>query len=276
MKKLSLTLLTFLACGAAYALPVGNPSDASLLCDGWVFEGRCPDPCDPYQNWYNALSFRAGFYGDYVFDRKLETTKTTIEKTKINTNAAFLAANIWDRLDIFTTLGATNLKIDTNAFSFTGLETGARLALNTETSFSWSLGARGTIWECGCTHVGIEGQYFTTSPNLDRITLASTTSANPTGVEAHYHEWQMGLGIAHRIHLFVPYVALKWSHAELDFDNAAVTVGTELAQLANIKNRDHWGFAIGVSMIDCEKVSLTAEGRFGDETALHINGQIRF
>src|ERR1700722_316394 len=145
MKKLFMTMLTILTCGAAYALPVGNPSDASLLCDGLIWEGHCGDPCDPCLTWCDAFSFRLGFYGDYVFNRHLKVNhndgNNNIEHTKIFTNAAFLAANFWDRFDVFATLGATNIGIDTNLSAFDFI-TGPRIEVETNTHFSWSVGVR--------------------------------------------------------------------------------------------------------------------------------------
>ena len=283
MKKLFVTILTFLTCGAAYALPVGNPSDASLLCDGLLWKAHCGNPCDPYLTWCDALSLRAGFWGDYVFNRHLKIdhhdTDSDIEHTRIFTNAAFIAANVWDRFDIFTTLGATNLFLDSNAFSFGAFTAnGARIEIETETDFSWSLGARGTIWECGCTSLGAEAQYFSTRPNVRRVTAGAIASVYPDSIiDAKYHEWQVGVGLSHRINMFVPYVAVKWSHAKLRLDNAQPGIpGLPDVTLYNLQNNKDWGYAVGVSLIDCDKASLTVEGRFGDEKAIHVNGQIRF
>ncbi len=72
MKKIIFTILTILSCGGAYALPVGNPSDASLLYDGLIWEGHCADMCDPCVTWCDAFSVRIGFYGDYVFNRHMQ------------------------------------------------------------------------------------------------------------------------------------------------------------------------------------------------------------
>jgi major outer membrane protein len=281
MKKSLITLLTVLASGSAYALPVGNPSDASLLCDGLLWEGHCADPCDPCLAWYNAFSFRLGFYGDYVFNRHLEIDTneddSDIEHTRISTNAALLTANLWDRLDLFATLGATSFDIDTNAFAFGGTN-GSRLELESETNFSWSVGLRGTVWECGCTSLGIEGQYFFMRPDMRRVTQGADTSVYPDNIiDAKYREWQIGAGISHRINIFVPYVAVKWSRARLTFDNGIPNPTTlPGVKLFNTKNKKDWGWALGVSLVDCEKASLTVEGRFSDEKAVHVNGQIRF
>ncbi len=286
MKKLFVTMLSIMACGAAYALPVGNPADASLLTDGLVWEGFCGDPCDPCLSWCDAWSFRFGFYGDYVFNRHLQVDEgdddddgRNIEHTRIFTNAGYLALNFWDRFDVFGTLGVSNFCIDTNARTFGVIGTGARFEIESSSTFSWSVGARATLWECGCTTLGIEGQYFQFRPDIKRVTRASTLSVYPDhNIDSRYHEWQVGLGLAHRINIFVPYVAVKWSRARLNFNDATVLFPTTvIADFINgLENRKSWGYAVGVSLIDCEKASLCVEGRWADEKAVYVNGQIRF
>jgi major outer membrane protein len=274
MKKLVLATLSILTCGAAYALPVGNPAEASLLSDGLFWEGYCGDPCDPCSSWCDAWSIRVGFYGDYVFNRHIEVDDSDgadVDHAEIYTNAGYLAFNLWDRLDIFATLGATN------AFTETNLLGAFRLEIETETHFSWSIGARATIWECGCTAIGIEGQYFRFNPDIRRITVGSLVSVYPDDfLNIHYHEWQIGLGISHRINMFVPYAAVKYSRFKIDTDNVTIIVGEVPVFLSDFENKKHWGYAIGVSLIDCEKALVTVEGRWADEKALYVNGQIRF
>lgn len=281
MKKLLITALAIMATGATYALPVGNPSEASLLCDGLIFEGHCGDACDPCLNWCDALSLRVGFYGDYVFNRHLAVKRGAgasgdrdIEHAEIFTNAGYVAGNIWDRVDVFATFGATNIFIDTNAGIFIPGIT-SRIEIETATRFSWSVGARGTLWECGCTALGIEGQYFSTRPDIKRVTIGAIASDYPATNDrddARYWEWQVGLGLSHRINMFVPYVAVKWSRVRWDLANNPVLT----AILNDIRNDKHWGYAVGVSIVDCEKAALTVEGRFADEKACYVNGQIRF
>ncbi|NGX61838.1 MAG: Major outer membrane porin [Chlamydiae bacterium] len=287
MKKISISILTILTCGSLYALPVGSPFEASLLCDGLLFEGHCGDPCDPCISWCDALSFRVGFYGDYVFNRHLEVKQNShgadIDHTEIYTNAGYLAANLWDRFDIFVTLGASNIRIETDVTAFVivpAFTENFPLVIETGTEFSWSIGARGTIWECGCTVLGIEGQYFRTKPHIARITEAAVVSEFPANdVSLKYEEWQVGVGISHRIHMLVPYLAIKWANGMVDADNflpfVSIDNQTDL-EIRDLEPSKHLGYVVGVSLVDCEKAAITAEGRFGDEKAFYINGQLRF
>lgn len=280
MKKLVATILTILFGGAAYALPLGNPSEASLLCDGIFFEGPCYDLCQKGVNWCDAFSIRLGYYGDFVFDRHLEIDEhhhdDDIEDTEIFTNAGYLALNFWDRFDLFATFGATNFYIESNAFTFGG-PNGDRFKLESETDFSWSIGARATIWECGCTSIGAEAQYFYTKPHITRVTIAEAESIYPNNnIHFKYREWQFGFGISHRIWNFVPYAGMKFSGAKVDFGDARLDFANFDLFLPDLENHFHWGYAVGVSFVDRERAALTVEARFQDEKAIYVNGQLRF
>ncbi|VVT43279.1 Major outer membrane porin [Chlamydia avium] len=303
MKKLlkSALLVAVGSTASLQALPVGNPAEPSLLIDGTMWEGTSGDPCDPCATWCDAISVRAGFYGDYVFDRilKTDTTKTVEDmaaalttsataSTGVNaqtaaqrnnaaygkhihdaewaTNAAYLALNIWDRFDVFCTLGAANgyFKAGSDAFSVVGLFglAGTSLAnerpnvflsqgvveLYTDTTFSWSIGARGALWECGCATLGAEFQYAQSKPKVERLNVLCTpaqfTVHNPKGYKntpfplpttagtdaatdtksatIQYHEWQAGLALSYRLNMLVPYLGVKWSRASFDADNIRI------------------------------------------------------
>lgn len=228
MKRLLKSVLVFAALGSAsslQALPVGNPAEPSLMIDGILWEGFGGDPCDPCTTWCDAVSLRLGYYGDYVFDRVLKTdvskeflmgeaptaasgnittnspTTTTaranpaygkhFQDAEMFTNAAFMALNIWDRFDVFCTLGATNgyLKGNSASFNLVGLfgtkehttfPKGAVpnvslsqsvVELYTDTAFAWSVGARAALWECGCATLGASFQYAQSKPKVEELNV---------------------------------------------------------------------------------------------------------
>ncbi|MCC5832999.1 MAG: hypothetical protein JJU12_08170 [Chlamydiales bacterium] len=280
MKRLACLMLMILSCEAQYALPIGNPSEASLLCDGIFFEGPCYDLCQKGVNWCDAYSIRFGYYGDFVFNRHLEVDEPhqsdKIEYTEIYTNAGYLALNFWDRFDLFSTIGVTNFYIRSNAFTFVG-PNGERFKLESKTDFSWSIGARATLFECGCTSIGAEGQVFFTKPHITRVTVAEADSIYPdNNIRFKYCEWQFGFGISHRIWNFVPYAGTKFSGVKVDFGDARFNFANLEIFLPDLDNRFFWGYVIGLSFVDQERAALTLEGRFRDEKAIYVNGQIRF
>lgn len=229
MKRLLKSVLVFAALGSAsslQALPVGNPAEPSLMIDGILWEGFGGDPCDPCTTWCDAVSLRLGYYGDYVFDRVLKTdvakefemgaapkptdqdavtpplTSTPrpnpaygkhFQDAEMFTNAAFMALNIWDRFDVFCTLGATNgyLKGNSASFNLVGLFgdptqvndvatsknlpnvslSQAVIELYTDTAFAWSVGARAALWECGCATLGASFQYAQSKPKVEELNV---------------------------------------------------------------------------------------------------------
>jgi len=300
MKKLVVTLLTILTCGAVQALPVGNPGEASLFTNGIFCESNgCCDFCDPCFSWCDAWSIRVGFYGNYVFNRHLEVDRNgdegkDIEHAEIYTNAGYIALNLCDRFDIFATLGSTTIELGFDDRVLTneiladfagGLTTFDTLRF--EPTFSWSVGGRATLWECDCFTVGLEGEYFRTNPNADYLVGFANALVSFEDRSVTYSEWQVGFGASYTIATscpnlaFVPYLAVKWSGAKLEgvdlgqlFDIADADVVN--GELPNLNNKKLWGYAVGTSFTLCDVAGVTVEGRFGDEKALYVNGQFRF
>ncbi|MCC5831545.1 MAG: hypothetical protein JJU12_00680 [Chlamydiales bacterium] len=288
MKKFRSLLLTALLPTLGFALPVGNPWDASLLSEGIIWDGHCSDSSNPCANWCDAWSIRFGFYGDYVFERYLRVDErgndTTIHRTELYTNAGYLALNFYDRIDLFGTLGTTNISFRTPRSAFSSAVTeNDDILFETETYFSWSAGVRGTIWQCKCFEVGAEAQYFYTRPKLNFVRAENhDPQYGRTGDRIVYHEWQAGLGAAYRYTIpscessLVPYIALKWSRAFLNSGHLLYEEGANSVQILNLTNNRHIGCAIGITLVGAKKASITVEGRFLDERAVHANAQFRF
>ncbi|MFN0064921.1 MAG: hypothetical protein ACKVOH_01655, partial [Chlamydiales bacterium] len=207
MKKL-LTILGLATVG--YALPVGNPIDASLYCNG-VWGGKF---CD-------MVAIRMGFYGDYVFDDYLREFRGgsnnggMLHKSTLNTNAALVDFNFCDRLDIFWTVGTTNISLVKNVLPVPE----AYAEFQYSTTFSWSVGGRITLWECGGFGFGCEGQYFRTAPKVNYVTTYSSGNATYFGDhESLYQSWQGAIGVTYRMVdcanlSFIHYAAFKYSGA---------------------------------------------------------------
>ncbi len=193
-------------------------------------------------------------------------------QSELYTNAGYLALNVWDRFDVFCTLGTTNayIKGSSNAFNLVGLlglnaadnnneafpnasVGNAFVELYTDAEFSWSIGARGALWECGCATLGAEFQYAQAKPQVSQLNVVSNVAqfsidhpkgftgaeaklplpnkgtptfapnlSNTKSISANYSEWQVGLALAYRLNFISPYVGIKWARAKIDFDGAYV------------------------------------------------------
>lgn len=253
----SLFLFSFLQ--TAIALPIGNPADPALYQNSHIC---CP--------WNDYFSVRFGYYGDFVFNRHLKRASGpdkdgVIDRARIITNSGFLALNFCERADLFGTLGASSIRILTPSAS------NAFIDHEYNSVFSWSVGARAIAWQCGCAILGVEGQYSEFKPETTRLTIGM--SSDYPDAKATVREWQFGVGLAYRISFFVPYVGAKWSRIRIDNRDA---LAFETLTIPDFKNSNHFGYAFGVTLVDCKLATVAAEARFGDEKALAINGQIRF
>jgi len=223
----------------------------------------------------------------------------TIHRTKIWTNAAYLALNFCDRYDIFTTFGQSKIRLESFGNAFLVQHNPALLPeidfpqnrldeIDFESHFSWSIGARASLWECCCFGVGGEVQYFRTTPNLNYASDRAVFLEYRQDVKSTYDEWQVGLAAYYRLSLncsflssTVPYVGIKWSDAYFDMGNALIPDSTGISithslTLINQHSYRHFGYVVGVTTVFCNRLELSVEGRFRDERALYVNGQVRF
>jgi major outer membrane protein len=291
MKKWLIASFMLWNWGIAYALPVGNPAEPSLYQKGVFFPTVIYNPCDPCFRWFDAWALRLGYYGDFVFNRNLKIRGEglgqgyTMQKTTLTTNAGYIALSLADKLDIFGTLGESALSITTSEFSWFILGD-SEGRLNWETRFSWSAGARATLFSYKGWSLGAEGQYFQTEPHLTNYVSYFDGRFNyfNENNKMKYQEWQVGAGIAYTLRMcssgvaIVPYGAAKASWCRLHTNNFQFikTATEDLFTIFNLKDNKKWGFALGATMTFFDRAGITAEGRWGDEKALYINGQFRF
>ncbi len=285
--------LTFLAVLATHfslaALPIGNPWEPSLFCDG---QGVLSD-CLPLPDFVDCLGdIRLGFYGDYVQDRHLraENGAGDIHLVTLNTNAAIVHMTFCDRLDLFATFGATSFFLQTVSSAFNlQANTQQMLDVNIDTNFSWSAGARGTIWTCCNWAFGGEAQYFQSRPSMNSFEIFQ--DSNFTRYFANerfkYQEWQFGLALTYQICLaqsiqVLPYVGISWSHARVNMNSFELNTNSDPEEQSipltfnSLENQRLWGYAIGFTFVGCERFQLTIENRFASEKAISLNAGVLF
>jgi len=273
----------FLGGASLYALPLGNPMEPSLYLNDCVGQ--------PFCGCLDQFSLRVGYSADHVFNRHLEVTgrapNRMIASTVLDTNSGFIALNWCDRVDLFSRLGATSIRLNTPNSAFTVFNALGNFDLDchiqSQTDFSWSLGLRATVVRFCNAILGVEGEYFRTSPPLDYLHQENQNIAYGTGSQMSYEEWQVGAGLAYPLCYrssfdCIPYVGVKVSYATLDMDDATFTLSPNGSRfvLFDAESKLRWGFPIGVSLVLCNMIGVSVEGRFGDEQAIYVNGQFRF
>lgn len=277
-------MLTLLACGAAYALPIGNPADPNLYLDGMCVSGPYYDPCDPCSCWYTALSMRLGFWGDYVYNRNLEaqggSKQGDVQTTSIYRNEGLIVLNFWQWLDLFATVGDSNFNIVTPSSSFSTRDVQSELVFAPATSYS--AGLRMDLWSCDCFNFGVEAQWAGAQPSVSNFAdygNGIVTYVNSPATT--YNEWQVGFAGAYRFEngygtAFVPYVGVKVAGLNWHTKNTAFTQGANTYLLPNFVNKKTWGYAVGITATANDKAGIGVEGRWGDEKAVYANAEIRF
>lgn len=282
-KKFSiLSIFIFQAC---FGLPVKNPSDPFLLSKSIFWEDSFDQLYEHNDiccfDWSN-ISLRLGYYGNYIFDRKLKSCSDVsfgyIEDTRIYTNAGLVVVNFWDLADLYCNLGATNINLQSNANIFS-IDLGFdQLEILTTSEFSWNIGLLTTIFEWDAISVGLNAQYFFTNPNIKKIIVGKSISTDPDSLELEYHEWQVSLALGYRINHFIPYFALSYAAVNAQFNGLPFILNDDLFDITDrrLKESENWGYAIGVTLVELERIDLNIEGHFGDEKAIGLNAQIRF
>ncbi|MCH9620299.1 MAG: Major outer membrane porin [Chlamydiales bacterium] len=261
------------------ALPVGNPADASLYTNGVCSGGSVCDPCDPHFSWNDQFQGRIGFYGDYVFNRQMTIKgRGNVRETSLKTNAGLMVVNLCNFIDVFWTLGGTTMNLVANGGEFSSDST--LIEIQFEPYFSWSVGGRATICKFGNLYGGVETQFFRTRPDIDNIIRYASGDITYLSIDnkAVYEEWQVGLGLTYKMGWMAPYIAAKASTGKLKMgDYLFVFQGTGITyQLRDLVPRHVWGYVVGTTFAIGETVGLTLEGRFANELALYVNGEIRF
>lgn len=299
MKRIFLSLIIGMS-GLLMALPLGNPADPKLLSQG-VMQRECWVAKSHPLSCLNHINFRIGYYQDIVTNRNLaqivssDLNQDTLE-SNLHTYAAYLAANICGRFDIFTTLGTSsysyaNTLIDWSLAGIVPNENGQSWVYSNN-DFSWSVGGRLIAFECGALTFGVEGQYLHARPKISYLSLSSHQGQGvpidyqlvmgSSGMATNYREWQVGLGVAYQSGWMVPYVGVKWSSARLNMGDPVfrtdigIAGQDSLVTLRELEQSKTWGFAVGDSFVFNPMMDVTIEGRFGDEVGFMINGQIGF
>ncbi len=314
MKKLLFSLIC-LTQGILFSLPMSNPWEASLFCDGPGIL-CCEGNSFPFVN-SDAFKLRFGFLGDYVFDRHLRVNSVgshggvnnnggNIQTVRMMSNSGLINLNVCNRLDLFATLGATEISAKSPARCFSPLgeapdftnttEVNFPILLDAATSFSLGAGLRGTIWRCGNLAIGGEAQYFHTNPSLVSLNSTSFSIVNYLDdFKLNYHEWQLGMGTSYQVCLseciqVLPYAGVSWSLVRGYFGNPVASMNelTDLdevsgsqatiftVRLNNWANARLWGYVVGLTVMGYERLNVGIQGHFGSEKALSVNSTIRF
>lgn len=251
MKKLYTLILLFLS-SSLFALPIG----------------------DLYEATYSPYGI--GFYGDYISNRHLQVdsnqSELQINKSSINTNAAYFSYNKFDRINLFGTLGASQINLVNQH----------QMHFKSQSALSYSFGFRAIALKFQAMAVGFEASYFSTKPEINSITHPSSIDINYLdGQSMLYRDWQIALAFSTQIPFssstnLSTFVGVKYDRATLSMGDKIAELSTGVYNLNTIKNDLPVGINFGMTLAGSGSWSISAEERLIDEKAFCITGQLHF
>lgn len=265
LKHLCLLLPVMVTTTIVVAMPVLSPADPSATPQG-VFLNQVTD----------FFSFRIGFRGDYVYNRKLEDGVHTIDRYALFANEGVLTLNFFDRIDVYGAVGSVS-QMFASKFS-------ADTPINVKDMFDtvtiWATGVKVLLWQtswkkqAGTTFLTGSYDYERTNTAGQKLATASTGGGEIWGggfPHYRYQEMQAALTIGHRIKKLVPYIGATWNNVNVSLQSTPFST-----IFMGYGSQRHYGYVVGASLIDVARMTVTAEARFITEKAMTVAGSFKF
>ena len=282
MRKVFLVLAVF----SFLATPVfAMPSDA----DSNTYQMKAIVPSG---EWSLQFAMGLGATGDFVLDRNLEYD--SILNDKADLEAQWYGGDVYfdpiDRVHLNLFVGVAEIRVGSLPIDN---NTTTKVEMESETNLAGGGSGKVDIFEFSVLDsVGITGQpqmaFFATGGY--RYTNLDADSASPLGsrkikldTNFELHEWQAGGGVSQRINWsgfgWVIYAGGKYSDVDLNVSGAtSYTDGSpQTVKTGHLRSEDLAGVFCGLQVLGWEdRFSVAVEGRFIDETAVSVNGRLRW
>jgi len=248
-----LFLLLTIVSNLSLAAPVGNPASPKLLTGKWV------DSED--------YSIKAGAEADIVLDGKLKE----MDDVESSFYLGKLSVTLANKVDLYGMLGAAYGEYEETYGSDI-------VKYETETDIAWGIGSTVLLYESdNGIMVGMDTKYRSLEADLDKIIVNGTTYDIPSGdvtdASIEYMDWQVALGAAYALDMFVPYGGVKYSDVDAKLKT---TVSGTTYESDSVEREDNFGIFVGCDILPLENLSLNVEGRFIDEEAVNFGGTLKF
>jgi len=242
-----LFLLVFLFFQVAgFALYNGNPALPKIPEEGFFISKEA------------ALSLRAGYEGDLVFNRNMSPH---VHKFKIFENWGTATCNFQERVDLYAGVGSYYAEIRRTRHHDS-------LEFQTRDGLTWKVGSRAILWDYGETFLTLHVAYQNATAKFREIDLNGSPLERKRG-RLFYHEIEGSLSVAHRIDIFLPYAGIEGSYARAKLDHLPI-------EEISMHSRSPIGIFLGSGFSPGSKVILNIEVRLIDDEAIALSGEIRF
>lgn len=243
------------------AMVVGNPAQSALQTKGLF---------SPYSHW----SFRLAYVGDFVYEQKfreeikIEDCIEVPTFLQLRTSAALFTFNWNNRVDIYGLLGASRMQLDKEIF--------------TKQQFAWGCGGKVSLFHYGRFRIGADVKYFESDqkPIFFACDDFAYNIASPFSLK--YKEFQGALGMSYRFRYLSPYIHGTYLFAKIKPKPKSVAVRLPMVDaVVDAPSKSaigdlRWGLALGATIIDQRKATLTLEWRAFNQNSVDVNGEVRF
>jgi len=238
-----------------YALYMGNPAEPQVIDAGFFISQD------------SAISIKAGYEGDWVFDRMLKTGGHAIDRFHILMNQGVVSIGFLDRIELYGSVGSFSAQ-----FWNRPREDGFMRDYGTHDRWTTGGGLKIILTQWDSTTLGVDGKYQYAAPQIAWTTVDGISIASRSHLV--YQEWQVSLALSHTIDIFTPYIGATYSNVHATVSGAH-GIGLAHAHFRAV-NRNKFGMAVGCGLCSGRKVDLTFEARFFDEQAVVAAGNIKF
>jgi hypothetical protein len=262
MSKWFFINLMLLTSATLSAMLVGNPAEPRLMSSSIIRKNP---------SWW---SFRLGYLDDWVYRERFEDefklNGVTQNQTfmKLSTYAAILNLNFKDRIDFYGLVGSSRLQLDKEIF--------------TKRALGWGVGTKLILFRQGNFFLGGDAKYFETSQKPRYFVVEGSPYNIVSNYRLKYHEIQGALGVSYRAWMFAPYANATYLLSKMEPEPALVSVRLpEEPEIVDIESKSiigskKWGMALGLTLVDSKRATLSCEWRAFNQNAVNVNGELRF
>lgn len=240
----------------------GNPGQPAIEKQG-ILQGK-----------NRKVSFRAGYYGDYVYHQKFKD-EFTLEGETVSeddfqswTQAGLFTFNFKERVDIYTIVGGLRVQLND--------------AFKTQQQFAWGVGGKILFLNSGRFRAGCDLKYFQSDQAPAFFEQKEKAYNITSDYYCDYSEFQVALGLSYQSKYVSPYLSGTYLISKLQPKPAVIYVkmpNMDLEVPATIKSsttKNRFGTALGLSLIDQSKATLSIEWRAINQNSINLTGDLRF
>lgn len=238
----------------SYALFYGSPNLPSAVQEGFIIPKDWP------------VSVRIGFEDDICSHVSLKSinphTVSSVKEFSYILEQGVFNLNFVNRFDAYGSLGGIRLNLEPKITPVLSH------IYNTDTTFTWGVGARGILFEFGSAVLGLDIKYQASSPSIRWFESVYEP-------KLHYRSWQIGSGLAFQMEQLSPYIGVTYSQTRLGIEGFPSHSLASKRHSFVVKSRKKFGLAIGANFSPGRICEVDFEARVINELAFTFAVRVR-